>query len=566
MSGEYIEKYVVVMPTYSSVFGCSPTLKDLIDIIKQNPVFEWLGFLSRIQSVIGADRFQRRENQLDVFHGVFSERLQNLILYSQNSRNKLNLHICYERQLSTLQQLVILHAPDTGDGSLESEDGRENLGLALLMVNDLMRRPNPQNDDTENIIAALIQETIRIANTPYWIYLARAFRFYELETDQPGEKVHAYISLFEKAVAVNAHDFLLGGLIVAVQERIRSNQDQANSWQRVLPLDQRKNVYEKLFVEAFEKQKCADIEKMRTTINKFEDGLLFSDWNLISLSIFPLVTFPQAGTFILNLSALGRGLFDGVRHAILTAASEKRLPETFNSVRRVGGLYGEVFEKYIQDLLQTAFPKRVVKIPENDFPGNADFLIIFPGKIVVIEVKSEHFVTKHHYKLMTIRERQFEIESVGLKKAVGQIESTIKALRNFNLKPLGLGYYDWTTTPIIPLVVTDEEYPLFPQCWRFLYEEVEKPLMLLNSGVGPVGRLRILSIDEVEMLPDLTGSIDFATLLLQWGSDPSKFEYPFRNYLLECNQNHVSNDFMYKRWREVCQTLADRLGFDTLKI
>lgn len=565
MSTEYLEKYILVMPTYSSIFGCRPTLKELIDIIKQIPLIEWLSFLSRIQSVVGADRFQDQKNQLSVFHGVFNKRLQNLILDFQNKRSKpKNLYICYERQLSTLQQLVILHAPVQGDGSLQNDKTRENLGLALLMVMDLMG-PNGQNDDLDDIIAGIVQQQIRMADTPYWIYPARAFRFYELETDQPGNKVRTYLSLFEKAEGVTAHDFLLGGLIVAVQEITRSLQDQANSWQRVLPSDQRKNFHEKRFLGAFEKIRCASIEKVRTTITKLENGLSVSDWNLISLSRFPLVTFPQAGTFIINLTVLGRSLFDGVRHAILTAVSEKRLPDTFNSVRRVGGLYGQVFEKYVQHLLETTFPERVVKIPENDLPGNADFLIFFPGKIVVVEAKSEHFVAKHHYKLMTIQERRSEIESVGLKKAVRQIESTIKALRNFHLKPLSLGYYDWTITPIIPLVVTDEEYPLFPQCWKLLYEEVEKPLTLLRDGVGPLGRLRILSLDEVEMLPNLTGSIDFATLLLQWGSDPSKFEYTFRNYLLSCN-HHLSNNFMWKRWHEVCQILADRLGFDASKI
>jgi hypothetical protein len=565
MSTEFLEKYMSVIPTHSNIFGRKPTLNELIDIIKLVPVIEWLSFLSRIQSVVGADRFQEQVNQRSVFHGVFSKRLQKLIVDFQNKHSKpKNLYICYERQLSTLQQLVILHAPDEGNGSLASDKEREKLGVALLMVTDLME-PNLENDDGDDIIAGFVQQQIRMAQAPFWIYPARAIRFYELETCQPCDAVRTYLSLFEKAEKVSARDYIMGGLIVAGQEMTRSLQDQASSWQAVLPSDQRTNPHEKRLVGAFEKIRRASIGQTRTSINELETGLSVGDWNLISFSRFPLVTFPQIGTFVINFTALGRSLFDGVRHTILTAALEKRLSKTFNSLKRVGGLYGQVFEKYVQHLLETAFPGRVVKIPENDFPGHADFLICFPGKIVVIEVKSEHFIAKQHYKLTTIEEWRFKIEDVVLKKAVGQIASTIEALRNFDLKTLNLGYYDWTTTPIIPLVVTEEKYPLFPLCWKSLYGKVEKPLKLLQDGSGRVGRLRILSLDEIEMVPSLKGSIDFATLLLQWGSDPSKFEYPFRNYLHSCN-NHLSDDFMKARWDDALRILADQVGFNGSKI
>ena len=197
----------------------------------------------------------------------------------------------------------------------------------------------------------------------------------------------------------------------------------------------RKKLIEKRIVSAFEKIRCATLYEMRKSIHDFEKNLSISDWNLISLYRFPLVTFPQKGTFIINLTSLGRSLFDGVRHSILTAALAKLLPDDFNSPKRVGGLYGQLFESYIMRLLEAAFGDRVIKISEEEYPGNADCLIYFPGKVLVVEIKSEHFVTAQHYRLMNIQERKLEIENVGVKKGIRQIESTIKGLKTFTLKP-----------------------------------------------------------------------------------------------------------------------------------
>ena len=565
MLSNFPQQYMVIIPTYSGIFGCKPTLKDLISITKQVPVLEWQSFLSRIQSVVGGDQFQNKNSQQAVFDGIFSNRLKKLILDFVNKRNRSEgLYICYERQLSTLQQLAFLHAPDEVSGSFDDEKGREKLGIALLMTIDLMDA-NIEGANNGTIVAGVIQQQIRMAQTPYWVYFARAIMFYELDNIQhPNNTIKEYLSLFRKAIGVDPIDHIMGGLVIAVHEITLSLNQQASAWQPVTLSKKRKKPIEKRMVSAFEKIRCATLPEMRKSILNFEKNLSISDWNLISLYRFPLVTFPQKGTFIINLTSLGRSLFDGVRHSILTAALARRLPDDFNSPERLGGLYGQLFERYTMRILETSFHDQVIKISEADFPGNADCLIYFPGKVLVVEIKSEHFVAAQHCKLMNIQERRSEIENAGVKKGISQIESTIKRLRNFKLKPPGLPSYDWTITPIIPIIITEEHLPLFPLCWEFLYNDIEKPLRSLQNGSGQVGRLRILSIEDIELIPSLTINIDFATLLLQWGNDPDKFEYTFRNYLHSCDY-HFSNDFMRKNWGKAFSLFATELEFDPSK-
>ena len=566
MLSDFPQKYMPIIPTYSDIFGCKPTLNELINIIKQTPVFEWQSFLSRMQSIVGGDQFQNKNNHQAVFHGNFSKELKKSILDFVNKKPRSEgLYICYERQLSTLQQLAFLYAPDDGFGSFDDEKGRDKLGIALLMVLDLMAA-NVAGADNDSIVAALIQEQIRMAQTPYWVYFARAVMFYELDVDvhHHSHCIKEYLSLFQKAVGVDPFDHMMGGLVIAAHEITRSIEQQASAWKSVSLSEQLENPNEKRIVRAFEKIRCATLWEMRRSILRREKDVSVSDYNLISLYRFPLVTFPPKGTFVINLTSLGRSLFDGVRHAILTAALEGRLPDGFNKLKRLGGLYGQLFERYVMYILKTAFSGRVVKISESDFPGNADCLIYFPGKVLVVEIKSEHFVATRHCGLMTIQERRSEIGNRGILKGIHQIESTIKGLREYTLKPSDLPSYDWTITPIIPLIITEEPRPSFPLCWKLLYDEFDKPLRALQNGSGKVGRLRILSLEDIELVPSLTVNIDFATLLLRWGNDSEKFEYSFRNYL-HSSDYHFSDDFMRENWNKTFRLFAIKLGFDPSK-
>jgi len=431
------------------------------------------------------------------------------------------------------------------------------------MTIDLMDPRVPVRDD--DLVASVIQQQIRMAQLPDWVFFARAVKFYELEVEKRSEVVQQYLSLFEHAVGASPYDFIMGGIVVAIPELVRCPEQQASGWQPVLPSEQRIKPIERRVAQSYEMVRSGTVDDIRNSILRYEKGLSYGDWNLISLYRYPLVKFPDKGTFIVNLTALGRSLFDGVRHSILTAALERRLDPRFCDIKRLGGLYGELFERYVLSVIESAFPGRVIKIPESEFPGNADCLICFPGSVVVVEIKSGHFAVANHHKLMTIEERVSEIKDIGFSKATRQIQGTIRNLRDYTLKFPSLPHYDWTITPVIPLIVTEDRFPLFPLAWRYLYQEIEKPLVLLQDGSGPIGPLRMMTLDEVEIVPSLSTKTDFSSLLLNWGRDSGLREHPFTNYLHSCG-HAWSNGFMLNCWKAAMRLLATTVGLDTQKL
>jgi len=556
-----IYPYIVAIPSFSSIFGAKPTQKQLLTLVKKVSLIDWLCFLSRIQSIIAGDKFQDVENQSAIFNGVFSSRLKKLIDNFYKNRPSERSLICYERQISTLQQFTILHAPDEGTVSLDNERGRHILGLAILITLDLMDKDLSNGTDDKTIIPGIIQQQIRMIETPYYVYFARAMMLYELNSDDQDSIIKKYISLFQETVNVDPLDYILGGLLIASQEIIRTNEDQASEWKGVLLSDQIENPIQKKIIYAYEKIRCATVDVMRESMLSIEKNRSIRDWNLITLSRFPIIRFLNEGAYILNLTSLGRSLFDGIRHTILTSELEKERSSVKNIIKRLGGMYGQVFEKYVLKLLEEVFADRFIKIPEDKYPGNADCLVLFSDKVLVIEIKSNHFAAIQHYKQKIIEEYQSEISAAGFKKGISQLKSTIRKLWGYKLGLPQLPYYDWTIKPIIPIIVSEEHVPLFPLVWTQLYNDLEETISDLQDGSGKLGRLRFLSIDDVEIIPNLEINIDLATLLLAWGNDIEKSEFTFRNYL-HSSGYHFSDKFMFDKCKDSCRTLESRLGFD----
>jgi hypothetical protein len=164
---------------------------------------------------------------------------------------------------------------------------------------------------------------------------------------------------------------------------------------------------------------------------------------------------------------------------------------------------------------------------------------------------------------MPIRKRRAELRKIGLSQAVRQIASTIRALRKGQIDLPGQAI-DWTIMPIVPIIVTEEVLPKAPYCWDKLYRGLERPLKAL-SNVAPVASLRLLSVDDVEMLPDIRGLDDFGTICLKWANHPALFECPL-NWYLQSSGIDFRKRFMLDRAAEVFTFLAERLGLDVRKL
>jgi hypothetical protein len=197
----------------------------------------------------------------------------------------------------------------------------------------------------------------------------------------------------------------------------------------------------------------------------------------------------------------------------------------------------------------------------------ADFVIPSADKVLVIEAKSGHFVGLTHASFLRLDERRKELaDKVGIEHGVKQLAETITALRAGQFAALDLPPYDWTCTPIVPVIVTEEPTPQVVGCWEHLYEPLCGSLDDLGQARGPIGRLRLLSVDEAETLPDLAANHDLATLLYRWGTRSQlDCELPWRCFL-QASDIVGSGDFIRGRVHDLRDVLASRLGFDPAAI
>jgi len=556
---------IAVMPTHRDLYGSDARLEDLVGIVKKYRATEWLSYLSRIHHLLATDETLTTERIQRVIGGTVPHPVrQRLEKFKRSLKPGQKVALYYERQISTLQQLVVLHAPETGTSKLDCDEGRQDLTLALLMTADIMIGDRLESGGVESLLAITVQDQIRMSTTPAWVYATRAFYFYEMNRSEQSEDVVEYLKLFQIATEVSAVDWILGGLTITIQEESRSLDEIANAW-HALPLSRRdKNPKEADVLGAYAAVRMKSLSDLRALIKKREGNRPIRDWNLIALSESPIVDFGDRGAFVLSHTALARSLFDSVRHAILTAALAKKLPEPYTNKQAIGRLYGSVFESYVRSLFESAYPDQVLRVPEDKHEKRADFLIWFPDKVIVVEVKGTHFVGVNHASFLSIEERQKELEKIGLRKAVDQLEATIRALRRGEIGGSPMPPYDWTVTPIVPLIVTEERMPQVPGCWETFYGPLCAPLKKL-SAAGRMGRLRLMTVGSVERLPDAKMPEDLPTMLLQWGADRSVMELNWSRFL-ETRNVSFENTFVRRRFFETVKLLAQRLGLDAEKL
>lgn len=143
--------------------------------------------------------------------------------------------------------------------------------------------------------------------------------------------------------------------------------------------------------------------------------------------------------------------------------------------------------------------------------------------------------------------------------------TTINALRRGELSLDNVPPYDWTTTRIMPVIITEEKLPQAPLLWEHLYAPFDEPFGAVRGGAGAVERLRLISIDEVESIPEIESTVDLATLMYRWAARPEYFELPWMLYL-DLSGIKTNKSFIPARFFEAAKFLADGLGLDSSKL
>ncbi|MCC6221500.1 MAG: hypothetical protein IT291_09705 [Deltaproteobacteria bacterium] len=498
------------------------------------------------------------ECQRRVVAGIFSARGCDALRQwcKNNPENAQSAYVVGERQVSILQELAFLHAPERLEGrAFGKEEDFSVLTDALLIVTDVIHEY--EGVANEDMIAIGAHNHATFNDAVSYRSFSRAVEFYEIGRMEKSSEVSHYEKLFIAETGCVFDDFVLGGVCFAMHQE-RENPEQIHEgWHAVRAPEQCMNPKEREIVQAYVNSRCGTVEQIRSAIRTFEKDRLPRDFNLIALARYPIVNF-KGRLYVLSPNAVGRGLFDGPRHIVTTAALKRGDDE----LKRVGGAYGQVFQSYILAALHGKFGDRLIVIPNETHPNHADCMLLFQNSVVVIEIKSEHFVSKEHSTLLTRKQRIEQIRDTGIGKSINQIAATIDSLRKGEFtKTLNVPRYDWTITTVVPLVFADEEFPMFPLFWEALYQEMEKPLSDFNNGAERVTKLRIMSHDELDLLEDLAAGKDLGEVLILWANDPKGYDLTFKNFLLAQNFS-IGITVRVQKICEAFKILATRLGLN----
>ena len=106
----------------------------------------------------------------------------------------------------------------------------------------------------------------------------------------------------------------------------------------------------------------ATIDRIADVIKKFEPDLTDpGSFNLIALHKYPIVDLDNSGSYCLYCGGLAESLLDGVYHA---AREQWDLEGKGPSPAYINGLYGNIFETYVLDILTSVVGDRLLRNPK----------------------------------------------------------------------------------------------------------------------------------------------------------------------------------------------------------
>lgn len=558
---QHLASFMRVVPRYRDLFGKPATRNQLMAIVRSYPVFAWLSFLSRLQTLLGPPHQTDIERHRAAFAGLIGPEVRKRLVDFEKRHLPHGSCLTFaEPQIATLQQLAILYAPESSDSNFVSPDDFDELATALLITWELMEvNPSPKHRD--KVTGALAQAVLR--NSFEWTpsLASRAYHAYGIGEAHVSEAVGELGRLFETATGVLLSDYILGGLTLLIFEESQSPEGMAAGWTPRAPAAPKQDPLIGEPVEAFCSVRCATLGHLRAEVRKHDGERPIHEFSLIALSRYPLIEFAGHGRFILSVARVADALFEGVRHAIQTAHLEgdSRIPRLAD----IGKAFGLVFEEYVQQILDEAFGERLVHLPRSDQVKRADGLIVYPNRLIPYEIKSKHPRAAGRRGPRTTEEREQELESIGVGDAAEQLAATISELRNGNLDKFLGKHYDWTITPIIPMIVTAETVPLVWNMWR-RFETLTQPIAALPMQ-DQLTRVRFLDIADVERLPDLVHMADVCGVFLEWANNAETFELPLLRHLNVAG-HQLSNDFLLRRHGTIMRFLAERHGLDASKL
>lgn len=541
-----------MVPGYHAIHGKKCDLEDLIQLIKQFSVDNWLLHLSRLATLLAGSRHRPGSEYADAFFKyIVPKKLTDKFAswFSDASRRGNRAFIFSDRHVGILIELAIRHAP--------SEEKKEmgpggSLLNALLMLVDLDTPPKiPTTMEEWAPVMASLWDRSRLVDP--MSTTVRGFHLYQIACREPTTSAQKWADLFKRATGAELERFFLGGLVAFAIEFLKQPDEIARVFSS-LP-DRIKDDEGKLLAgvpDSYYGLKCGTVQQLASTVARLEDHANPNEFNLVPILKYPLFRDKKGGAHSLFLSGIATSLCEGIYQEVITASLDRKISE---SRQDTGAVFGFLFEKYVLDLLEEVFGERLLRKPIRSDNGNeaADGAIIYPQGVIILQIKGRHVRAKDRFAWKDPKAKSEDVERTGLVEAVKQFvdKESLSIFRRGLVKELPFTLS--SETVLQPIVITYEAVPLAGL--QLPIVKKQRARVKLDSHTRP---LVIMDVREIEAACSLPQRDTFWGVLTEFINSLGWRERYLTNFLYDTQR--LSDSAMLARWERMLPLLKERFG------
>jgi len=541
-----------MVPGYHAIHGKECDLEDLIQLIKQFGVDNWLLHLSRLATLLAGSRHRPGSEYADAFFKyIVPQELTDKFAswFSDASRRGNRAFIFSDRHIGILIELAIRHAPS--EAKKEMGPGGSLLN-ALLMLVDLDTPPKiPTTTEEWAPVMASLWDRSRLVDP--MSATVRGFHLYQIAGREPITSARKWADLFKRATGADLERFFLGGLAAFAVEFLKRPDEIARVFG---PLPDKMNDGKGGFLtgvpDFYYGLKCGTVEQLACAVASLEDHANPNEFNLVPLLKYPLFRDKKGGAHSLFLSGIASSLCEGIYQEVITASRECKISE---SLQDTGAVFGVLFEEYILDLLEEVFGERLLRNPTRSDNGNeaADGAIIYPQGVIILQIKGRHVRMRDRFAWKDHKAKTEDVERTGLVEAVNQFvdKESLSSFRRGLVK--GLPFAPRSETVLQPIAITYEAVPLSGLQLPIVKEQ--RARVQLDSHTR---HLVIMDVREIEAACSLPQRDTFWGVLTEFINSPGWRERYLANFL--CDTQRLSDGAMFARWERMLSLLKERFG------
>lgn len=544
--------------SYKCLYGAEPTVAQLLEIVRSYAQIDWLIHLCRFATLVMDGRDSPGTDQQEfILQKVFTESIQQRIERFRRAEDVRFAVMLSDWQVSVLTEIVVAYAPESDGLSEElNEADRERICNALLMIPDLGVDEVRATQDVEYLRGHIASAFSRSRRELGFVNAARAYWMYCLEPGSPRAKeaFDKFSSFFSEAAGVSHQDYMYGGLRLLMDECRRSIDEIAGGWRPVPEPEAIDSASQRRQLEAYYGLRKGTVSELRADVNKWErlEGDVEA-FTLIPIRRYPILDLGKTGCFISSASSLGLSLNEGLYHVLMTAALEKTVEGLER--RTVGGIYGQLYEHYILDLLQIACGEMLLRAPRRISRNEeaADAIIQTERRILLVQIKGFHLPAKEKNATIPFPDRLEMYKDAGLSSGICQLANSIEFALSGDVE--GLGIVGERT--LHPVLITSEPMPLHAATTPKL-EDLAQASAFMRHGVA---RIRFLDTQDIEVLPDVKKIATLPDLLVDWTAHEDWCDESLYNYAIRAGYK-ITRKFMRERFAEAFSAMAKAMGFN----